>query len=74
MRSAENLSRAIGPVSRGLTGRTGDHLNQRACLISIWQDEYHYLDSVYLRKIADRQHNSVFNGIHNPNVVGVLDF
>ena len=28
MRSAENLSRAIGQVSRGLTGRTGDHLNQ----------------------------------------------
>ena len=46
----------------------------RAFLKSIWQGEYRYQDSVHLRKIAERQHNSVFNGTHNPNVVVVLDF
>ena len=46
----------------------------RACLRSIWQDEYRYQDSVHLRKVAGRQHNSVYNSTHNPNVVIVLDF
>ena len=38
------------------------------------EDECRYQDSVHLRKVAGRQHNSVFNGTHNPNVVIVLDF
>ena len=46
----------------------------RACLISICPDECRYQDSVHLRKVAGKRHNSVFNGTHNPNVVIVLDF
>ncbi len=46
----------------------------RACLRSIWQDEYRYKDSVPLRKVTVKQHNSVCGSTHNPNVVIVLDF
>ena len=46
----------------------------RACLRSIWRDEYRSYDSGHLGKITGRQHHSVFKSTHTPNVVMAFDF
>ena len=52
---------------------SSDFVPLRACLRSIGQGEYSYQDSIHLRKVAGRQHNTVFMSTHNPNVVMALD-
>ena len=46
----------------------------RACLKSIQRNDYRHQTSLYLRKIADDQHNPLFTFTHTPNVVVGWDF
>ena len=63
-KSLRNLTKAIPdadwtPVPYWMDGAADmAETTCRACLRSIWQDEYRFQYSFYWRKIADSQHNT----------------